>query len=116
MILYTMIITINNNSITINSNKRKSFSTGEYIDTTTKITKVIAYISAPISEELETPLTEEQRVVQLVKNTYGTDQGVSFNIVNKTGNIYNVSVTDNTTTTALKWYTVNMSTEAVTQS
>lgn len=80
------------------------------------ITKVIAYLSAPQSEEVETVLTEEERVIELVKNEYGTDQGVTFNIVNKDGNIYHVSVVDNSTSTALKWYTVDMNNETVTES
>ena len=78
------------------------------------ITKVIAYLSAPQAEVEET-LTEEERVIELVKQEYGTDQGVSFNIVNKTGQIYNVSVVDDSSSAVLKWYTVDMSTETVTE-
>lgn len=78
------------------------------------ITKVIAYLSAPQAEVEET-LTEEERVIELVKQEYGTDKGVSFNIVNKTGQIYNVSVVDDSSSAVLKWYTVDMSTETVTE-
>lgn len=50
-----------------------------------------------------------------MKNEYGTEQGVTFNIANKEGNIYHVSVNDNNTTAVLAWYNVDISTETVTQ-
>lgn len=59
--------------------------------------------------------TEEEKVIELVKNEYGTEQGVTFNIANKEGNIYHVSVNDNTTTAVLAWYNVDILTETVTQ-
>lgn len=54
-------------------------------------------------------------MIELVKNAYGTDQGVTFNIANKEGTIYHVSVNDVETTAVLTWYTVDVSTNAVTQ-
>ena len=62
-----------------------------------------------------TDQTEEERVIELVKQTYGTDQGVSFSIANKDGNIYYVSVNDVNTTAVLAWYSVDISTNTVTQ-
>ncbi len=66
----------------------------------------------PITNEEQ---TEEQKVMELVKNQYGTDQGVTFNIANKEGSIYHVSVNDAETTVVLAWYTVDISTGTVTQ-
>lgn len=43
LIITSMLITISSNSIIINSNKKKTFSSGSYEDTTTKIKKVIGY-------------------------------------------------------------------------
>lgn len=79
------------------------------------ITRIIAYSKESQTEEISEGLTEEERVIELVKQEYGTDQGVSFNIVNKTGQIYNVSVVDDSSSAVLKWYTVDMSTETVTE-
>lgn len=59
--------------------------------------------------------TEEESVIELVKGAYGTEQGVTFNIVNKDGNIYHVSVNDANTTAVLAWYNVDISTNTVTQ-
>ncbi len=66
----------------------------------------------PITNEEQ---TEEQKVMEVVKNQYGTDQGVTFNIANKEGSIYHVSVNDAETTVVLAWYTVDISTGTVTQ-
>ena len=54
-------------------------------------------------------------MIELVKETYGTDQGVIFNIANKEGSIYHVSVNDASTTAILAWYTVDISTNTITQ-
>lgn len=59
--------------------------------------------------------TEEESVIELVKGAYGIEQGVTFNIVNKDGNIYHVSVNDANTTAVLAWYNVDISTNTVTQ-
>ena len=63
----------------------------------------------------ENVATSKGAVIELVKNEYGTDQGVTFNIANKEGTIYHVSVNDAETTAVLTWYTVDVSTNTVTQ-
>lgn len=73
------------------------------------------YIGTEEQATTNTEQTEEEKVMELVKNEYGTDQGVTFNIANKDGNIYYVSVNDETTTAVLAWYSVDISTNTVTQ-
>lgn len=73
------------------------------------------YVGTEEQESTNSEQTEEEKVIELVKNQYGTDQGVSFNIANKDGNIYYVSVNDTATTAVLTWYSVDISTNTVTQ-
>lgn len=73
------------------------------------------YVGSEEQQTVNTAQTEEEKVIELVKNQYGTDQGVTFNIANKEGNIYHVSVNDEETTAVLRWYTVDISTNTVTQ-
>ena len=73
------------------------------------------YIGSEEQQTVNTEQTEEEKVIELVKNEYGTDQGVTFNIANKEGTIYHVSVNDAETTAVLTWYTVDVSTNTVTQ-
>ncbi len=73
------------------------------------------YVGTEEQESTNSEQTEEEKVIELVKNQYGTDQGVSFNIANKDGNIYYVSVNDTATTAVLAWYSVDISTNTVTQ-
>ena len=73
------------------------------------------YVGSEEQQTVNTEQTEEEKVVELVKNEYGTDQGVTFNIANKEGTIYHVSVNDAETTAVLTWYTVDISTNTVTQ-
>ena len=73
------------------------------------------YVGTEEQATNNTEQTEEERVIELVKNEYGTDQGVTFNIANKDGNIYHVSVNDTNTTAVIAWYSVDISTNTVTQ-
>ena len=59
--------------------------------------------------------TEEEKVIELVRNEYGTNEGVNFTIANKEGNIYHVSVIDSNTTAVLAWYNVDIESNTVTQ-
>ena len=65
--------------------------------------------------EQTTEKTDEEKVIELVKKEYGTEQGVTFNIMNVTDNIYNVSVNDANTTGVLAWYSVDLSTNTITR-
>lgn len=73
------------------------------------------YVGSEEQQNINTEQMEEERVIELVKNEYGTDQGITFNIANKEGTIYHVSVNDETTTAVLTWYTVDISTNTVSQ-
>ena len=46
------------------------------------------YVGVEEQESTNTAQTEEEKVIELVKQEYGTDQGISINIANKDGNIY----------------------------
>ena len=74
------------------------------------------YVGEEEQETTNNEQTEEEKVIELVKEAYGTEQGVTFNIANKDGNIYNVSVNDSSTTAVIAWYNVDISTGTVTQS
>ena len=73
------------------------------------------YVGSEEQQTVNTEQTEEEKVIELVKNDYGTDQGVDFNIENKEGTIYHISVRDINTTAALAWYDVDTATNAVTR-
>lgn len=73
------------------------------------------YMGVEEQETTDTAQTEEQKVIELVKQEYGTDQGISINIANKDGNIYHVSVNDQRTTAVLAWYKVDIASSTVTQ-
>ena len=73
------------------------------------------YVGTEEQQTVNTEQTEEEKVIELVKNDYGTDQGVDFNIENKEGTIYHVSVRDINTTAVLAWYDVDIVTNAVTR-
>lgn len=73
------------------------------------------YIGSEEQATTNTEQDEEVTVVELVKNEYGTDQGVTFNIENKEGTIYHISVRDANTTVALAWYDVDTATNTVTK-
>lgn len=60
--------------------------------------------------------TDDQKVIEMAKKKWGeNDNNVSFNIVNREGHIFKVSVNNKSTTAVLAWYTVNLSTGEVTQ-
>ncbi len=60
--------------------------------------------------------TDEEKVIELVKNTWGpNDNSVTFNIGNREGDIYMVSVNNKETTAVLAWYQVNIATGQVTE-
>ena len=115
---YAVQLTITNNKIEFYGNRvLTQNSTTFKIESTPAIKLTRIEMCLPTkTEELPEISTEEERVIELVKQEYGTDQGVSFNIANKMGNIYNVSVVDNNTSAVLKWYTVDMNNETVTES
>lgn len=56
-----------------------------------------------------TQLTDEQKIIEYVKNDWGTSEGVYFTIENiNSDETYVVSVRDSSTTISLKWYTVDL--------
>ena len=60
--------------------------------------------------------TDNEKVIEIVKKKWGeNDNNVSFNIVNREGHIFRVSVNNKNTTAVLAWYTVNLSTGEVSQ-
>lgn len=60
--------------------------------------------------------TDEEKVIELAKNKWGAnDTTVTFNIMNREGDIYMVSVNNKETTAVMTWYQVNVATGEVTQ-
>lgn len=60
--------------------------------------------------------TNEEKVIELAKNKWGAnDTTVTFNIMNREGDIYMVSVNNKETTAVMAWYQVNVATGEVTQ-
>ena len=56
----------------------------------------------------------DDKVIQLVKKEWGKDDSVTFNIVDKNGTKYRVSVTSQSTE-VLKWYEVDIETWEVSE-
>lgn len=78
----------------------------------------------PVEEPVEEPkeeekneevsVSDEDKAKEIARKTYGTSEGVYFNIDQPLGNgIYEVSVRDKETTSALDWYRVNVRTGTV---
>ncbi len=66
----------------------------------------------PKSEEVSA--SAEDKAIELAKKEYGVTDGVYFRIEQtKSSDVYVVSVRDESTTAALEWYTVNISTGEV---
>ncbi len=66
----------------------------------------------PESEEVSA--SAEDKAIELAKKEYGVTDGVYFRIEQtKSSDVYVVSVRDESTTAALEWYTVNISTGEV---
>ena len=66
----------------------------------------------PESEEVSA--SAEDKAIELAKKEYGVIDGVYFRIEQtKSSDVYVVSVRDESTTAALEWYTVNISTGEV---
>ena len=62
----------------------------------------------------EMSISDEDKALQLAKEKYGTSDGVYFRIEQPLNNgIFDVSVRDNNTTTAIRWYRVNVKTGTV---
>ena len=67
-------------------------------------------------ENVKVEGTNEQKALALAQNMWGaSDNTVHYQIAKQEGNIYYVSVNDETTTAVLAWYSVDISTNTVTQ-
>ena len=66
-------------------------------------------------KEEDSSQTKEEKAINLVKKEWGSDDdSVYFNIANKNGNKYTISVNSSETTEAIAWYDVDLDTERVT--
>lgn len=62
----------------------------------------------------EMSISDEDKALKLAKEKYGTSDGVYFRIEQPLNNgIFDVSVRDSKTTTAIRWYRVNIKTGTV---
>lgn len=57
----------------------------------------------------------EKEAINLVKKEWGEDDTVYFTVANKDSDNYYISVNDNSTTSVLSWYTVNIKTGEVSE-
>ena len=66
-------------------------------------------------KEEDSSQNKEEKAINLVKKEWGSDDdSVYFNIANKNGNKYTISVNSSETTEAIAWYDVDLDTEKVT--
>ena len=66
-------------------------------------------------KEEDSSQNKEEKAINLVKKEWGSDNdSVYFNIANKNGNKYTISVNSSETTEAIAWYDVDLDTERVT--
>lgn len=66
-------------------------------------------------KEEDSSQNKEEKAINLVKKEWGSDDdSVYFNIANKNGNKYTISVNSSETTEAIAWYDVDLDTERVT--
>lgn len=109
--------TVNNENETIETNETNTENVdSNNTSTSNEIKDEINNDYVGVEEtEQTTEKTDEEKVIELVKKEYGTEQGVTFNIMNVTNNIYNVSVNDANTTGVLAWYSVDLSTNTITR-
>lgn len=109
--------TVNNENETIETNETNTENVdSNNTSTSNEIKDEINNDYVGVEEtEQTTEKTDEEKVIELVKKEYGTEQGVTFNIMNVTDNIYNVSVNDANTTGVLAWYSVDLSTNTITR-
>lgn len=66
-------------------------------------------------KEEDSSQTKEEKAINLVKKEWGSDDdSVYFNIANKNGNKYTISVNSSATTEVIAWYDVDLDTGKVT--
>ena len=71
-------------------------------------------VEAVIDNQQPNKVVAEDKAIELAKKEYGVTDGVYFRIEQtKSSDVYVVSVRDESTTAALEWYTVNISTGEV---
>ena len=58
-------------------------------------------------------IESSKKAIQIAKNEWGTEDGVSFDIQNREGNIYTVAVRSTSNTQVYVWYRVNVETESI---
>lgn len=62
------------------------------------------------SEEGNVAKSNEEKAIEAAKKEWGTEDGVSFDIQNKEGNIYTIAVRSTSNTQVYAWYRVNSET------
>lgn len=109
-------LTITEESIIFNTNRTARQGANSYDLFNTPYLYICEVLGAK-SQKAKTLSTEEKAslAIQLAKNAYGTDEGVTFNIVNISDNIYTISVNNSLTTQVIKYYNVDISTNNVTE-
>ena len=103
------------NQITSNNTLKKenNIDTNNINENTTS--NVIGKEETNSEKEEDSSQNKEEKAINLVKKEWGSDDdSVYFNIANKNGNKYTISVNSSETTEAIAWYDVDLDTEKVT--
>ena len=104
-----------NNTSNSNTVKEENISKNENAVSENTTSNIIGKEETNSEKEEDSSQTKEEKAISLVKKEWGSeDDSVYFNIANKNGNKYTISVNSSETTEAIAWYDVDLDTEKVT--
>lgn len=66
-----------------------------------------------VEDKISIPMSNDEKAIDLAKKEWGDDNTVTFSIEEKKDKVYYIAVKSNATT--IKWYEVNVETEAVSE-
>lgn len=104
-----------NNTSNSNTVKEENITKNENAVSENTTSNIIGKEETNSEKEEDSSQTKEEKAISLVKKEWGSeDDSVYFNIANKNGNKYTISVNSSETTEAIAWYDVDLDTEKVT--
>ncbi len=107
--------TSNNKTTNSNTVKEENTTKNENAVSENTTSNIIGKEETNSEKEEDSSQTKEEKAISLVKKEWGSeDDSVYFNIANKNGNKYTISVNSSETTEAIAWYDVDLDTEKVT--
>lgn len=106
-----------NNVVMVNNTVDNNNKVNEVKENTTNEVKETSNVANEATNEVakeEVSISDEEKALDLAKKAFGTTEGVYFRIEQPLNNgIYDISVRDSNTTSAIKWYRVNTKTGKV---